>query len=61
MSAYSTRDVTRAERMVQMCRLKKDRSVKALSDDDLNSELHDYVYSERYTDIVGLLYNYNIK
>lgn len=63
MSAYSTREVTReeAERMVQECRMKKDRSVKALSDEELDAELHEYVYSERYKDIVGLLYNYIIK
>lgn len=47
--------------MVEECRMKKDRSVKALSNEELDRELHEYVYSENYTDIVGLLYNYNIK
>jgi len=63
MSAYSTKDISReeAEKMVEMCRLKNDRSVKALSNEELDKELHEYVYSENYTDIVGLLYNYNIK
>ncbi len=63
MSAYSTIDITReeAERMVEECRMKKDRSVKALSKEELDRELHEYVYSENYTDIVGHLYNYMIK
>ena len=63
MSAYSTKDITRAEaeRMVAQCRAKKDRSVFALSEEELDRELHEYVYSENYQDIVGCLYNYNIK
>lgn len=63
MSAYSTLDITRkeAERMVALCRLKKDKSVSRLTKEELDKELHEYVYSEEYTDIVGLLYNYYIK
>ena len=62
MSAYSTKNINReeAERMVQECRNKKDRSVQCLSKEELDSELHEYVYSEEYTDIVGTLYNYSI-
>ena len=47
MSAYSTRDITRkeAENMVIMCRAKKDRSVRNLTYEELDEELHEYVYS----------------
>lgn len=63
MSAYSTITITRekAEEMVEMCRAKNNRSVKALTDEELDKELHQYVYSEDYTDIVGILNNYLIK
>ena len=63
MSAYSTLTITReeAEEMVQKCRMRKDRSVKALSDEELDTELHEYVYSENYRDEVGFLHNYIIK
>ena len=62
MSAYSTRTITReeAERMVEQCRAKKDRSVKNLTIEELNRELHEYVYSENYREIVGFLENYRI-
>lgn len=63
MSAYSTQNITReeAEKIVQACRAKNDRSVKALSDEQLDEELNTYVYSEKYTDIVGVLWNYKIQ
>jgi len=63
MSAYTTLTITReqAEDMVQKVRCKKDRSVNALSDEELDKELHEYVYSGKYTDIVGFLYNYTIE
>lgn len=62
MSAYSTKEITRAEaeEMVIKCRMRK-IDVSALSDRELDDELHEYVYSENYTDIVGILYNYIIK
>ena len=62
MSAYSTKDITRteAEAMVRALRALKDDPVSKLSIDDLDAELHDYVYSEKYTEIVGVLTNYNI-
>lgn len=63
MSSYTTKEITReeAEEMVSAVRAKKDRSVKALSDKELDSELHEYVYSEEYPNEVGVLYNYIIK
>jgi hypothetical protein len=62
MSAYSTITITRqeAENMVRAAREKRNRSVQLLSNEELDQELHEYVYSENYTDIVGVLYNYNI-
>ena len=63
MSSYSTLDITRkeAERMVKAVRAKKDRSVEALTLEELDAELHEYVYSGQHTDEVGLLHNYIIK
>lgn len=63
MSTYTTLTITReqAEDMVKQVRCKKDRSVNALSDEELDEELHEYVYSGKYSDIVGVLYNYNIE
>jgi len=62
MSAYSTITITRqeAENMVRAAREKRNRSVQLLSNEELDQELHEYVYSENYTDIIGVLYNYNI-
>jgi len=62
MSAYSTLTISRkqAEHMVKRVRERNDKSVESLSDEDLDKELHEYVYSEKYTDIVGLLFNYQI-
>lgn len=62
MSVYTTLTISRkqAEHMVKRVRARNDRSVESLSDEDLDKELHEYVYSEKYTDIVGLLYNYQI-
>lgn len=62
MSAYSTKEITReeAEKMVLECRAKKYNPVKHLTDRELDEELHEYVYSENYDDIVGVLYNYII-
>ena len=64
MSAYSTKDITReeAEKMVREVRasIAPPDSVSSLSDIELDEELHTYVYSEKYTEIVGLLYNYSI-
>jgi hypothetical protein len=62
MSAYTTLTISReqAERMVKRVRERNDKSVESLSNEELNKELHDYVYSEKYTDIVGLLFNYEI-
>lgn len=67
MSIYSTLTITRerAEEMVLACRMKNDRSVKILSDEELDAELHEYVYSNegthRYDDIIGWAYNYSIE
>jgi len=63
MSTYTTRTITRkeAEDMVKKVRCKKDRSVNSLSNEELDKELHKYVYSEKYTDIVGFLTNYQIQ
>ncbi len=65
MSAYSTLTITRkeAEHMVRECRALNDKSVRVLSDKELDNELHGYVYAEqeRYYPIVGLLRNYIIK
>jgi len=62
MSVYSTRSITRkeAEELVMACRYKHDRSAKALSNDELNSELHTYVYSDKYMDILGCFTNFMI-
>lgn len=64
MSAYTTKEITRAEAeaMVRAVRLRlKPVDVSSLSLEQLDDELHEYVYSEKHTDIVGLLYNYIIK
>lgn len=64
MSAYSTKYIDRgeAERMVRAVRAKKrDDPVCKLTNDELDAELHEYVYSEKHADIVGLLYNYIIE
>ena len=60
MSAYTTERITRAqaEKLVQQCRQKDDRSVKALTDEQLDAELHAYVYAGKHTDIVRVLTNY---
>ena len=62
MSVYSTQYITRkeAEDMVKAVRMKLDRGVEALSDEELDKELHEYVYSDAHADIVGLHYNYII-
>lgn len=64
MSAYSTKNITRseAEDMVRAVRKKRQPvdAVSLLTDEELDEELHKYVYSEKHTDIVGVLYNYNI-
>ena len=67
MSAFSTRDIKReeAEEMVRKCRLigKRD-DVSLMSNEDLDEELHSYVYSNengKYDDVVGVLYNYCIE
>lgn len=65
MSAYSTITITReeAERVVMACRNKGKyyNALQMLSDEEIDKELHMYVYSGNYTDEVGLLYNYEIK
>lgn len=63
MSIYSTLDITReeAERMVLACRMRKDRRLASLTNEELDKELHEYVYSHDYEDIVGGFYNYIIK
>ena len=64
MSAYTTKNITReeAEKMVLDCRNKgkNKNELQMLSNKELDDELHYYVYSEEYNDIVGFLYNYNI-
>ena len=64
MSAYSTKDITRkeAEDMVRAVRLKIKPldDVSKLTTQELDDELHEYVYSEEHTEIVGTLYNYDI-
>ena len=62
MSVYSTRCITRkeAEELVMACRFKNDRSARVLSDDELSSELHTYVYSDKYMDILGCFTNFMI-
>lgn len=62
MSIYSTQyiDRERAEELVQKCRLKNDRSLAALTNEELDSELHTYVYSGKYDDILGFGYNFII-
>ena len=64
MSAYSTREITReeAEEMVRRVRAKirgRDR-ISLMTDEELDTELHEYVYSEKHNEIVGCLYNYMI-
>lgn len=67
MSIYSTQYINReeAERMVLACRAMNDKSVQGLTDEELDSELHDYVYSNehshKYDSIIGWAYNYIIK
>ena len=61
MSAFSTLEIDRkeAEEMVRAVRAKRrDDPVSQLSDEALMDELHEYVYSERHTEIVGVLHNY---
>lgn len=62
MSVYSTLEITRkeAEEMVSRVRALKDKSVELLSDEELDKELHEYVYSQNYPEIVGVLHNYII-
>lgn len=62
MSAYSTITITReqAEDMVRAVRAKRKDDVSQLSLEELDAELHEYVYSEEHTDIVGVLRNYDI-
>ena len=62
MSAYSTIYITReqAEDMVMAVRRKKERPLSHLTVEELDKELHEYVYSENYPDEVGFLRNYNI-
>lgn len=64
MSSYTTKTISRAEaeKMVRLARQKyKLVEIENMSDDHLGNELHKYVYSEKYTDIVGVLYNYIIE
>jgi PHD/YefM family antitoxin component YafN of YafNO toxin-antitoxin module len=65
MSSYSTKTITRAEaeEMVRAVRRKQQPidEVSQLTKKALDEELHEYVYSEEHTDIVGVLYNYDIK
>ncbi len=63
MSAYSTIVIDReeAEKMVREVRAKKNDPVSQLSDEELDKELHEYVYSENYQAIVGCCKNYTIK
>ena len=65
MSIYSTRHISRdeAERIVILCRIKDmglDRKIRALSDEILDNELHRYVYSNKYNDIIPSCENYMI-
>jgi len=67
MSSYTTINITRekAERMVRECRnLDRKDEISLMSKDELDRELHRYVYSEdngyKYRNIIGFLYNYNI-
>lgn len=64
MSAYSTLEITRqeAEEMVRAVRRKLEPvdAVSMLSKEQLDEELHEYVYSGKHTEIVGLLHNYSI-
>lgn len=46
--------------MVRGVRALKNDDVSRLTDEQLDRELHEYVYAERYTDIVGFLNNYII-
>lgn len=65
MSAYSTKYINReeAERMVREARVKNriQDAVSLLTDEQLDDELHEYVYSGKYNDVVGVLYNYIIQ
>lgn len=63
MSAYSTLDITREEaiRMIRAVRAKNEVDpLVTMTNEQLDEELHEYVYSEAHTDIVGLLHNYRI-
>lgn len=64
MSAYTTIEITRqqAEEMVLACRNKgKNINVfQMMSNEELVRELHKYVYSGDYNDIVGVFYNYEL-
>ena len=68
MSIYSTDYISRedAEQLVQECRMATDRSVKALSDEELDKELQRYVYARTelddspYNDILPWGRNYII-
>ena len=63
MSVYSTKHISReeAESMVRAVRAKSDDSVSQMTTEELDSELHEYVYSGEHNDIVGVLYNYIIE
>lgn len=47
--------------MVRACREKTANDVSKLSNGELDNELHRYVYSGDYADVVGVLYNYVIE
>lgn len=66
MSEYSTRDITREQaiQMIKECReLSQPNDLAAMTDGELDDELHKYVYSgdKKYEKVVGILYNYLIK
>ena len=61
MSAYTTKVVTR-ERAEQMLRdiLIKQLNFSHYTDRALADKLNEFAYSEEHTDILGVLYNYQI-
>ena len=62
MSIYTTKDITRekAEDMIMQCRAKTNQ-LSRLSDTELDTLLHEYVYSEEHDDVFGWGHNFNIK
>ena len=50
----------KAEELIQICRLRDDRSLRALTDKELQALLDEYVGSGNYTEILGAHTDYRV-